>query len=73
MEDGEVWIFSNGSGLDGRVGATVVMYRRGQEPKVLRYNMGLLTEHTVFEAEAVGVMLALHMLKMEWHVRKASI
>ena len=71
LEDGEVWIFSDGSCLDGRVGATAVMYRR--EPKVLRYNMGLLTEHTIFEAEAIGVMLALHMLKMEWHVRKASI
>ena len=73
LEDGEVWIFSNGSGLDGRVGATVVMYRSSQEPKVLHYNMGLLTEHTIFEPEAVGVILALHMLKTEWHVRKVSI
>ena len=73
LEDGEVRIFSDGSGLDGRVGAAAVMYRRGREPKVLHYNMGLLTEHTVFEAEAVGVILALHMLTMEWHVRKASI
>ena len=73
LEDGEVRFFSDGSGLDSRVGAAAVMYRRGREPKVLRYNMGLLTEHTVFEAEAIGVMLALHMLKMERHVRKASI
>ena len=73
LEDGEVQIFSDGSGLDSRVGATVVMYRRGWEPKVLCYNMGLLTEHTVFEAEAIGVILALHMLKMERHVRKVSI
>ena len=63
LEDGEVQIFSDGLGLDGRVGATAVMYRRGREPKVLYYNMGLLTKHTVFKAEAVGVILALHMLK----------
>ena len=73
LGDGKVQIFSDGLGLDGRVGAAAVMYRRGQAPKVLHYNMGSLTEHTVFEAEAVGVILVLHMLKTEKHVRKVSI
>ena len=63
-----IQVFSDGSGLDGQVGATVVMYWRGQGLRVLRYLLGLLTKqcrHTVFEAEAVGLLLALHMLKYQ--------
>ena len=55
-------LFSDGSGLDGGVSAAAVMYRPGRGPRVLRFHLGPLTDHTVFEAEAVGVILALHML-----------
>ena len=73
VEDGEVQLFSDGSGLDGSIGAVAVMYNDGREVKVLRYCLGTLTDHTVFEAEATGVLLALHMLWTERNVKKATI
>ena len=73
VEDGEVQLFSDGSGLDGSVGVAAVMYKDGREVKVLRYCLGMLTDHTVFEAEATGVFLALHILRMEWNIKKATI
>ena len=35
VEDGEVQLFSDRSGLDGSVGAVAVMYKDGREVKVL--------------------------------------
>ena len=40
---------------------------------MLHYHLGALTDHTVFEAEAVGVLLALHLLRFEWDATKAII
>jgi len=59
--------------MDGGIGATAVMYRPGQGPKTLRFNLGTPVEHMVFEAEAVGVVLALHMLRYERHAKRAVI
>lgn len=40
---------------------------------MLRYHLGPLTKHTVFGAEAVGLLLALHMLKYEHNAPWAII
>jgi hypothetical protein len=66
-------LFSDSSGLDGGVGTAAVMYRPGQGPRVLRFHLSPLTDHTVFEAEAVGVILALHMLHFERDTKRAII
>ena len=66
-------LFLDGSGLDGGVGAAAVMYKPGRGPQVLRFHLGPLTDHTVFEAEAVGVILALHMLHFEHDAKRAII
>jgi hypothetical protein len=56
----EVRIYANRSGINGMAGAAVVIYSGNKPPKVLRYCLGLLTEHTMFEAEVVGIMLGRH-------------
>ena len=70
-------LFSDGSGLDGGIGAAAVMYRPGWGPRVLRFHLSPLTDHTVFEAEAVGhtvgVILALHMLHFKCDAKRAII
>ena len=66
-------LFLDGSGLDSGIGAAAVMYRLGWGPRVLRFHLGPLTDHTVFEAEAVGVILALHMLHFECDAKQAII
>ena len=58
----EAWVYSDGSGLGGKAGAVVVLYREGTSPRVLRYSLGTLVQHTTYEAEAVGLLLALHFL-----------
>jgi len=56
-----VAIFTDGSGYKKRAGAAAVMKINGKET-TLRYHLGMLTEHTVYEAEIIAVTLALHML-----------
>jgi len=47
-----VRVYADRSGIDGMVGAAAVLYQGGENPKVLRYYPGPLTEHTTFDAEA---------------------
>ena len=72
-EEGVIWLYADGSGLEGNVGAAAAMYKQGQEAKVLCYHLGALTDHTVFKVEAVGILLALHLLQFEQDVTKAII
>ena len=58
----EAWVYSDGSGLGGKAGAAAVLYREGTSPRVLRYSLGTLAQHTTYEAEAVGLLLDLHLL-----------
>ena len=69
----EVQVYSDGSGLNNRAGAATVLYREGKSPRTLRYSLGELMEHTTFEVEAVGVLLAVHLLRRTPNVRKATI
>ena len=69
----EAWVYSDGSGLGSKAGAAAMLYREGTSPRVLRYSLGTLVQHTTYEAEAVGLLLALHLLRRARDVRKATI
>jgi ribonuclease HI len=69
----EVRIYADGSGINRMAGAAAVIYSRDKPPKMLRYCLGPLTEHTTFEAEAVGITLGMHMLRYEKNVKAATI
>ena len=62
-------IFSDGSGIEGMIGAAAVLYRltNGNQitKRVLRYCLGPETKHTVYEGEVVGEILAQHLLLNE--------
>jgi ribonuclease HI len=58
-------VFTDGSGIDGNAGASAVLFRDDHEVKTLRYQLGPLTEHTVYEAEAVAATMGLYLLKTE--------
>jgi ribonuclease HI len=62
-------IYSDGSGIEGMIGAAAVLYRHtngNQTVKhVLRYCLGPETKHTVYEGEVVGEILAQHLLHSE--------
>ena len=55
-------IFTDGSCRDGKVGAAAALFINHEHVETLRYHLGKSTEHTVFEAEAVGLILAAQLL-----------
>jgi ribonuclease HI len=57
----EIMIYSDGSGYKDMIGAAAVMYSNEQEVGSLRFLLGPITEHTVFEGELVGVLLGMHL------------
>ncbi|KAI5990750.1 hypothetical protein EDD15DRAFT_2388703 [Pisolithus albus] len=57
-------IFTDGSGNNGLVGTAAVMYVDKRHVATLCYHLGPDTKHTVFEAEAVALVLAAHLLAM---------
>ena len=69
----KVTIYSDGSGLGGYVGTATTSYKARSEPKILKYHLGPLDAHTTFEAEAVGLLLALHLLSLERGACSATI
>src|SRR6266481_5258661 len=69
----EVHTYLDGSGIDGHAGAAAVLYRGNRVIKTLRYFLGPLTQHTTYEVEVVGVLLALKLLTNEGDAHMASI
>ncbi|KAG1737355.1 ribonuclease H-like domain-containing protein, partial [Suillus occidentalis] len=55
----------DGSGHEGKIGAAAVLFQAGQRPRTLCYHLGSDKEHTVFEAEVVGLNLAAELLATE--------
>ena len=58
-------VYSDGLGIDRQVGAAAVLFRQDREPRVLRFHLGMAADHTVYEAELIGLLLALHLLHDE--------
>jgi ribonuclease HI len=59
----DIMIYSDGSGCEGGIGAATVIYRNRVKKRHLQYYLRPGTEHTVYEGELVGILLALHLLK----------
>jgi len=55
-------VFTDGSCTDGLIGASAVLYVDYNHVATLRHHLGSAEHHTVFEAEAVGLILAAHLL-----------
>ncbi|KAG1781471.1 hypothetical protein EV702DRAFT_962229, partial [Suillus placidus] len=60
-----VQVYCDGSGYQGKIGAAVVLFRAGRPPRTLHYHLGTDEEHTVFEAEEVGLTLAVRLISTE--------
>ena len=54
--------YTDGSGLDKKIGAAAVLTLNGTELSSLRYQLGNDSDHTVYEAEITAVILAIHIL-----------
>lgn len=72
-DDADIKIYADGSGYKGNAAAAAALYRGQAPPRVLRYHLGPLTQHTTYEAEAVGTTLAMHLLEAERNYGKVTI
>ncbi|VDC03412.1 unnamed protein product [Peniophora sp. CBMAI 1063] len=66
--DTDIRVYSDGSGLDGQAGAAAVLvWFDGVRDtrRTLCYHLGPLTQHTVYEAEAIGIVLGAHLILTE--------
>src|SRR5882672_5684684 len=60
-----VKVFSDGSCIEGGVGAAAVLYQEGEEIRSVRKHLGTEEEHTVFEVEVIGLILAAELVCIE--------
>ena len=58
-------LYSDGSAHDGHVGAAAILLNGFRPMRVARHYLGPITKHTVHEAEGVGQLLALGLLRTE--------
>ena len=58
-----VKIYSDGSMHDGNVGAAALVVKNGKTMQKLHYHLRPASEHTVFEAELVGILMGLHLIE----------
>jgi len=61
----EIQVFSDGSAQNGKVGAAAVLTRKNKPDRILHFHLGPEAEHTVHEAELIGILLAIHLIKTE--------
>ena len=66
-------VFSDGSCIKGKVGAAAVMFKQGVERQVLRKHVGAESQHTVYEAEVIGLTLAAELIEREGFIEASII
>jgi ribonuclease HI len=69
----EIQIYTDGSGLEGRIGASAVLFRGGEEKGQMRFCLGSARKHTVYEGECMGLVLGLELLRREEDVAEVSV
>ena len=61
----QIKVYSDGSAHDGQVGAAAILQRDGKQDRTLKLHLGTTEQHTVYEAELVGMIMGLHLIKTE--------
>ncbi|KNZ77825.1 hypothetical protein J132_03334 [Termitomyces sp. J132] len=59
-----VAVYCNGSGFEDGIGTSAVLFVKGVEKQHLCYHLRSKSEHTIYEAEIMGILLALHLLML---------
>ena len=56
-------VYTDGSGQDSMAGAAAVLYKGHTLVGLLRYHLGSLEQHTTYEAELIGILLGLWLIR----------
>lgn len=60
----DIQVFTDGSAQEGKVGAAAILIKN-RSSRILHVHLGPEAEHTVHEAELVGLLLAIHLISTE--------
>jgi hypothetical protein len=66
-------VYTDGSAHEGKVGTAAILTRAGKPEQILQLHMGSTKQHTVYEAEHVGLILGLHLIAMEKKSRQGCV
>jgi len=58
-------IYSDGSGLEGYIGASAVLFRGGIERRTRRFRLGKEEFHEVYDGEGVGILMSFSLARLE--------
>ena len=61
----QIKVYTDGSAHDGGVGAAAILKREGKRDRILKLHLGTTEQHTVYEAELVGMVMGLYLIKTE--------
>ena len=61
-------VYTDGSGIDGHIGAAAILYRDGILQRKMRMKLGLSKHHTVYKGEGIGMILGLELIREEEEV-----
>lgn len=56
-------VYSDSSVHDGKVGTVALLQHKGKPDRILKLHLGSMEHHTVYEAELVGMLMGLHLIK----------
>lgn len=59
--------------MECKVGASAVLYRNGGVKSKLRYQLGSLHHHTVYEGEGIRILLGTKLIREQWGIWSANI
>jgi ribonuclease HI len=69
----DIKVFTDGSGMEGKVGAGAVLYRNGRLKTKIQHQLGPIQHHTVYEGEGVGALLGVKLISNEWGIWLVNI
>jgi ribonuclease HI len=69
----EIQVYVDGLATNGKVGAAAVLIREGKTLQMLHLHLGTENEHTVHEAELVGILLGLQLINTEKKVSTSCL
>lgn len=58
-------MYTDGSGIEGKIGATAMLYHDGVLKGTRRLRLGSEKHYTVFEGEGIGLILGLELIREE--------
>jgi hypothetical protein len=61
----EIQVYTDGSVIEGKVGAAAILTRPGKDHRTLHLHLGKVSEYTIFDTELAGLSMGIYLIKTE--------